>query len=81
MKLENATVQLILKMAKQKPLFFIWTHLMMKSKKTYCQVSNLFETINEVLLIMKYCNFMTFTEFQQDVNQQTLSQSTESKEV
>ena len=72
-------MQLILKVAKQKPLFFIWMYLMMKSKKIYFLVSNHFETINREML--KCCNFVKFTEFQQDFNQQPLSQSTESKWV
>ena len=76
MKLESAIVQLILKMAKQKQLFFIWTYSMTKSKKTYFQVSNYFD--EEML---KCCNLITFSEFQQDLNQQPLSQSTESKQV
>lgn len=50
MKLESATVQLILKMAKQKPLFFIWTHSKIRLKKTYFQVRNHFKTINEEML-------------------------------
>lgn len=54
-------------------------YLMMKSKKIYFLVSNHFETINREML--KCCNFVKFTEFQQDFNQQPLSQSTESKWV